>query len=182
MLTYWDIKHKLANISRLDLLSATAVGKNDIFMNFVADLKPKNVIEIGTYNGISTALMASIAEHVYTFDIAYRDAEFVLNLFGLRHKVSIIVASQKEIDFQIGCISNKDTSYWRDNIVFDFAFVDGAHDYQSTKHDFELVSFTGRVLFHNADWPPVRKFINEIGAKTIGKKGNWGYWDAGYNN
>ena len=176
MLTYKDIKKELKKIGRLDLLSASCVGRNDFLCNFLNDLRPANIIEIGTYNGISTAVLASIANHVYTFDVAYRDVDFVLNLFGLRHKVSVMVGRQEDIDFEIGFISAKDRAYWNDNFIFDFAFIDGAHDYDSTQHDFDLVKFTGRVLFHNTDWPPVRKFIMKIGADFIGRKGNWGYF------
>ena len=180
-MTFKEIKKELKKISRLDLLSATSVGSNNFLVDFVRGLNAKNIIEIGTYNGISTAMLASVADRVYTFDIAYRDVDLVLNLCGVRHKVSVIVGHQDAIDFQLNCIGNKDKAYWNNLFEFDFAFIDGAHNYESTKHDFELVKFTGRVLFHNADWLPVRKFINEIEAQAIGRKGNWAYWNAEHN-
>jgi len=177
LLRYQEIKRRLQDISRTDMLSASAVGRGDCFGRFVRELQPVNIIEIGTYNGISTAVLASIAEHVYTFDIASRDADLILRMFGLRHKVSIIVAPQYEIDFQLSCIANRHRSYYKKQFNFDLAFIDGAHDYESVKHDFEIVKFTGRVLFHNIDWKPVRKFvIGELGAKKLDSR-LIGYWE-----
>lgn len=178
MLTYWDIKNKLKSISRLDLLSATAVGRNGHLINIIKEFKPKNIIEIGTYNGISTVILASMVDHIYTFDIAYRDVEYILNLFNLRHKVSICVAPQHQIDFELKCIKDKEPAYWNNRFDFDFAFIDGEHTEEVVRHDFELVKFCGRVLFHNADWPPINIFLKGIGAKTIDSRGGFGYWQS----
>lgn len=175
-LLYEDIKEELEGIERPDLIISSAVEPTNFLTNFVQQLKPHGIIEIGTYKGISTAVLASISKHVYTFDIAYRDVEYILDLFHIRHKVSICVAPQEQIDFEINTLVNYWNGYWKNKLNFNFAFVDGKHEYESVKHDFSLVKFTGRVLFHDASYEPIKKFLNEIPITIVDKEGNFGYW------
>ncbi len=177
MLRYIEVMAKLKSIEREDIIAHSAVDQTDFLSTFTNSLKPNGILEIGTYNGISTAVLASIAKHVYTFDIAYRDAELILNLFDLRYKVSMCAAPQQQIDFEFYCLHNCWAGYWKDWLNFDFAFVDGDHTYEAVKHDFSLVKFTGRVLFHDVNFEPIKKFaIDELGAKVVSKDGRFGYW------
>lgn len=177
MIIYNEIMTKLNSIERADIIAHSSIEQSDFLASFVQSLNPNGILEIGTYNGISTVVLASIAKHVYTFDIAYRDAEFILNLFNLRYKVSMCAAPQEQIDFEFHCLHNCWSGYWKDWLNFDFAFIDGDHTYEAVKHDFSLVNFTGRVLFHDVDYEPIKKFaIDEIGAKVIDKEGRFGYW------
>lgn len=49
-------------------------------------------------------------------------------------------------------------------------FIDGAHDYESVKLDFELWSPKivdgGIVVFHDTDWPGVRKVVKDLVCKS----------------
>ncbi|MBU2061847.1 MAG: hypothetical protein KKH44_08390, partial [Bacteroidetes bacterium] len=57
-----------------------------------------------------------------------------------------------------------------------FAFIDGWHTYTNVKHDFSLVSFCKRVLFHDADIEGINRFVKEIGGKIFdGTK--FAYWE-----
>jgi hypothetical protein len=62
---------------------------------------------------------------------------------------------------------------------FNFALIDGWHEYFSVKKDFEMVKFCGRVLFHDYGLcPGVYDFCNEIGAKPISDSKNFAYWEG----
>lgn len=173
-----EIKAKLKSINRYDLISFSTLGSDeDILRKFVESLNPvpEGIIEIGTCNGLGTLTLASIGKFVHTFDIAYRNVEYIWNLFGLRNKISNCVAPQSEIDYVISDLEKN----WQD-LQFNFAFIDGNHTYQSVKHDFELVKFCKRVLFHDVQLPDINKFaVGELGARVMGKgRIKFGYWES----
>lgn len=134
-----------------------------------------NVIEIGTHNGLSSAILTSWANRVYTFDISLRNSEFMWRLLDVRNKISSFVGNRAELEWELNYIRNN----WQDVGVvanFNLAFVDGCHDYEWIKKDFDLVKFTKRVLFHDYDLiPDVRQFGEEIGAISLSP--NIGYWE-----
>lgn len=140
-------------------------------------LNPKidNVIEIGTHNGLSTAILTCWSTRVFTFDISKRNSEFVWNLLGVRNKISTFAGNRDELEWEINYIQES----WKNagvDVNFDFAFVDGSHDYEWVKRDFELVKFTKRVMFHDSNiCPDVRQFVNEIGAVDL--SWNISYWE-----
>ena len=169
MLTNNEIQTKLKEINRWDLIFHSACATHDFLGTFVSKYKPKNIIEIGTYNGISTAILASVVkELVYTFDIVQRNCEFVWNLFNVRPKIDNFIGTPGQIAYDINYRWN------RDQIPFDFAFIDGEHTYESVKHDFELVKRCGKVLFHDIQGEEVGSFVKEIGGKVVQEK--YGYW------
>lgn len=131
-------------------------------------------IEIGTHNGLSAIILTNWAKRVYTFDISLRNSEFLWRFFGVRDKISSFVGPRSELEWEINYIQEN----WLDVGVvehFNLAYVDGSHDYEWVKKDFELVKFTGRVLFHDYDLiPDVRKFGDEIGATWVSP--NIGMW------
>lgn len=175
---YLDIENKLNEIDRTELLYAGS-AVSDFFIEFVESLKPDDVIEIGTFHGLSTVALASIARHVYTFDIACRDVDYMLGLFGLRNKVSKTAAQQEQIDFEINLLRKGWGQTWRDRVNFNFAFIDGDHEYEAVRHDFGLVKFCKRVLFHDVHHGTVKRFvIDELGAKVVDDNGYFGYWEA----
>lgn len=147
---------------------------NDFLGGFVKSLKPavNSIIEIGTFNGLSTIILASISKLVFTFDVAYRNNEYIWSFFPkLRSKINCCVGPQEIIDDTIGRVIRANNRTFNIN----FAFIDGMHKLENVKHDFELVRFCGRVLFHDADMPHIASFIKEIGGKVFsGTK--FGYW------
>ena len=174
-----EIKVKLKSVGRNDLISFSTLGsENDTLREIVEGLnpKPEGIIEIGTCNGLGTVTLASIGKFVHTFDIAYRNVEYVWNLFGVRQKISNCVAPQSQIDYVISDLEKN----WKDILKFNLAFIDGDHTYQAVKHDFNLVKFCGRVIFHDVNLPDVARLaVGELGAKVIGNERiKFGYWEG----
>jgi len=176
-LGYPEITKKLNEIERIDFMASAAVQHDDFLRQFLDKLEPKPevAIEIGTFNGLGTVTLASVSKIVYTFDVAYRNAEFIWDLFDVRKKISSCVAPQWQIDFTIEEL----VYYWKSKLNFNFAFIDGEHSQKAVEHDFELVKFCKRVLFHDIQGTGVGKFVKEeLGLKAIDTRGIFGYWEA----
>ena len=176
-----EIIKKLDEIGRPDLIESSAIHGNSFIEEFMKELnpRPEGIIEIGTFNGVSSVVFASMGKIVYTYDIAYRGAEHIWNLFGVRDKIRCCVGPQWLIDEEIKIVIQR----WQNKLNFNFAFIDGKHDEESVRHDFELVKFCKRVLFHDYFKRQIRKFMDEIGAKSMGPKHPNGrcvyaYWEA----
>lgn len=192
MLTLEKIKEKLKEVNRLDLLPCSAIGRIN-FQRIVKDIDFKVVVEIGTYKGFSTAILASKADMVYTFDVKYQpETEWVWETFGVKDKIKYFVIGKSKFkdkgikDFEFHYAQNNivDHKASRQNIAniienldFDFAFIDGNHTYKDAKADFEIVKRCGRVLFDDncRYFSGVQQFCKEIGVKTIG---DFGYWQG----
>lgn len=98
--------------------------------------------EIGTWNGLTAAVLSRYFDRVVTVDIAHQPLKREL----LKH---IGVTNVECVDI----VDNADKSQvWKHyGGEFDFAYLDGDHA-NDTETDFELVKSCGRVLFHE-DWP-----------------------------
>lgn len=135
----------------------------------------KRVLEIGSYCGRSTICMARTAEHVTAVD--YFDGrctpqpqdtleKFRANIdrYGLTNKVTI---------------ANPDEDL---SGPFGFAFVDGAHDYESVLRDAhrasQLLDEGGLIAFHDYDNgrdPEVTEAVKDflsVGAELVGVVGS----------
>ena len=134
------------------------------------------MIEIGTHNGLSTAVFTRHADRVFTFDVASRNAERVWELLGVRDKISAMVSTRDNLEWELNYI--KTNNFWKEkNFNFNFAFLDGSHEYYAVARDFEIVSYTGRVLFHDYKTNPgVHAFCDEIGARPLDNV-NFAYWE-----
>lgn len=165
---------KVSNINpELLINTGSAINEHSTLSNFVNNLTPRpvDVIEIGTFLGFGSALLASYARTVFTFDIWYRNSHHIWNELKLAERINCYTGSQKFIDDLIKQIEGSP------QFNFNFAFIDGNHTKKSVKHDFELVKFTKRVLFHDANVEGIGDFITEIGGKFIGEDKIFGYWE-----
>ncbi len=168
---------KILNVIGEDIAEelGSAINSGNFLTEFMTDLKdPIDIIEIGTFIGIGTALIASYSRSVFTFDIYNRNSHHIWNALNVAHKINCYTGEQSFIDDVISDLKgNKDYN-------FNFAFIDGMHTYDNVKHDFNLVKFCGRVLFHDAHLPEIKRFIDEIGGRIVGNNkepSGFGYWE-----
>lgn len=127
--------------------------------------KNKNIIEIGTNRGISSLILAMVGNIVYTYDIEeWNGMREIWKKFNVGDKI-------------VFNIRNDDTIF-PDN--FDFAFIDGEHDYESVEKDFKE-SYDKNVkimLFHDYTnkFPDYKKFIDEITTGKLITKKPYALW------
>lgn len=137
-------------------------GGEDTFRSFLAKCQPiKHALEIGTFLGLSAALIAEYAEKVTTVDIlTYDDSEFKFRFW--RH-----LGVQDKIDSRIFSRSF-DKAFFISNLTPDFVFVDGSHLMESIQFDFSLVYQSPKILMHDygetgvCGWPDVKEFTDNV--------------------
>lgn len=149
-------------------------------------LKPSKILEIGTYNGMTTLQMALNAPKdstIFTLNLP-ENTEANFKLLNIDYYVSNYL--RKHFNTEIG-------SYFKDrqdvNIVqlygdsslfdfdklgckFDLIFIDAGHDYSNVKCDtenaFRLINNNGIIMWHNYFdilCPDVTKYLREISTK-----------------
>jgi len=143
----------------------SAITDTDVFKQILLEKKPKKVVEIGTFCGISTLVLASIADFVWTFDVEKREVVYDnWKIFDLTNKIRYtILPNRKSINKEINKINA------------DFCFIDAIHDYPNVKADFNMCKKFKRILFHDAAFPGVNKFLKEINAEIINT--DFAYWE-----
>ena len=108
--------------------------------------------EIGTWNGLTAAVLSPFFEEVVTVDIAHN---------ALKHEVLAFLGIKN-----VRCIdieSNLHKAEIAKKTSFDFAFLDGNHA-KDTEADWDMTYHCGRVLFDEA-WPfqeVVWKKVNQL--------------------
>jgi predicted O-methyltransferase YrrM len=163
-------------------LRKSAIRHEDaaVFEQLLAGKKYRTVLEIGTYRGCTAAEMSQYCERVVTFDLYHGRTEkdeqsvsrkVLWDSLGVKNVDLILVNDDAEKKARIAAMD------------FDFAFVDGAHDYESVRFDFELVRKCGRVLFHDYyaggdDRNPddVYRFVNSIHYGRVTVFGIFALW------
>ena len=100
------------------------------------------IMEIGTFQGISAAILAEHADRVITLDIAARlEPAQVWQIFGVSNKIIPFVVS--------GDIEKHEVV---SSLSFDMCFIDGDHARLAVQMDFVMArSKCNEILFH--DWP-----------------------------
>jgi predicted O-methyltransferase YrrM len=148
-------------------------------------LRPKRVLELGTYNGMTTLQMALNAPPdcvVYTLDLPPEQTaslplgrldELVAKHFKERFNTRIGSYFENREDVRI-------VQLWGDTATFDYSvlggpvdliFVDAAHDYQNKRHDcetaFRALMPGGVILWHDYAQvvnPEVTRCLDEYAA------------------
>lgn len=96
----------------------------------------KRCFEIGTWNGLTSAVLSKRFDEVVTVDIAHNNIKHeVLGFLGVKNVRCIDIAS------------NADKEGVLQGLDIDCAFMDGNHA-EDTETDFNLVKHCGRVIFH----------------------------------
>jgi len=160
-----------------DLVKFSAIPHLETVTDLLRSLKITNAVDIGTFRGISASFLAQFAENVYTFDaIDYPEKYKVWNDLGINDRIHFYLIKSRRTDYPY-YENAKDAKPIIDSLQFDFAFIDGFHDYDNVKGDFEMVKKCGKVLFHDIIpfYPGVVKFTQEIGITKLHRF--LGYWE-----
>lgn len=128
------------------------------FRSVIESRRPKAIVEIGTHEGVSAALLAEYAP-VRTFDILPNPT---------RKKVWDAARPRHAIYEEIHTSSSKrDAAISSAIAVADLAFVDGCHLMPDVERDFGLCIPCGFVVLHDywqtpGDWPDVKLFVDRL--------------------
>lgn len=115
-----------------------------------------HIVEIGTFEGVSTALWATIANKVTTIDIIENRKKYdVWKLFQVSHKITSHVFNTQKA---------RDAAITEACKTADLAFIDGCHIYGSILWDFNAVtagflrdeSALKYIVFHDYNWEKTR--------------------------
>lgn len=130
-------------------------------------------VEIGSWHGKSTVCIAKGAQaannglHIYAIDPHVGSEEHQVD-----GKVWTFEAFKKNVaDFGVAELITPLVKFSHDavedvNEPVEFLFIDGAHDYDNVKIDFEdwfpKVMVGGIIAFHDSHWPGVRAVLGEL--------------------
>ena len=147
------------------ICGGTSVRPDNIILKVMEHVKPTISVEIGTYRGLSTVVIASMCDKVHTLDIKYwgPDVDFIWTLFGVNDKIVYNVVND-----------NLDKRNYLSNKDFEFAYIDGGHSIEDAKYDFEITNKCGHILFDDADG--IAQFLKTINSINITKR--FAYWSA----
>lgn len=154
---------------------AEATRRSSIFHGMARFLTEQKVqgrlcFEIGTWNGLTAAVLSRFFDQVVTVDVAHNPARGeILDYLG--------ITNVRCVDIR----DNADKAAIARDLRFDFAYVDGDHA-NDTESDFAITRRCGRVLFHEA-WPhqePVWKLVNSLPPHQVVHNGmGLALWDEG---
>jgi len=174
-------------------MKSSAVHKNRLGRIVSSlDRDISTAVEIGTYRGLSTAVLVSLGIHVHTFDVVFQeDAPLMWEHLDCSEMVNYHVPPFcKQEEFlnlkreELGKVIwdeslIRDAREWNREVIqklhFQFAFIDGQHTYEDCRADFSMVKRCGLVLFHDNTnaFPGVKRLAQEIGARSIGEFALW---------
>lgn len=119
--------------------------RSSVFHGLGKFLVEQNVVgsvcfEIGTWNGLTAAVLSKHFERVVSVDIAHNEMKNeILSHLGVKNVTCLDISD------------NKEKAQVANNLEFDFAYLDGDHA-NDTESDWALTKRCGRVLFHEV-WP-----------------------------
>lgn len=144
---YLKALYRATNLKLLRPRMASGHLQGRMLKMFVRMIKPKNILEIGTYSGYSAICLAQGLEdrgHLYTFEINDEQEDFTrpwLENSPVADKITFIIGDALELVPHTG-------------ITFDLAFIDG--DKRKYIEYFEMVmehlSTGGYIIADNTLW------------------------------
>lgn len=98
------------------------------------EIRGKLCYEVGTWNGLTAAVLSEFFDEVVTVDIAHNPEKHqILDYLGIKNVRCIDIEGNQEKSLK--------------GLKIDCAFLDGNHA-EDTESDFDLVKHCGRVIFH----------------------------------
>jgi predicted O-methyltransferase YrrM len=128
-------------------------------MEYLIELKPLRILEIGNACGGTTLFWQAIAPEVYSLDIKPVEGHIPPEYFP-------------KVKWLIGDSHAQETMEMvKQYAPFDFLFIDGDHSTDGVRLDYEmyspLVRSGGLVGFHDYNHNPVRTFLIDLPGLTI---------------
>lgn len=176
----------------IDLFGFNTYNRNKIRMDLdeavylyklIKHLDQPKVVELGTYLGGSTVLMAGAGGYILTVD-NYSSKTFdhwaCVDPAGDVYKLLKKYNLQDKVDIQTA----NTHIFPNTEIKCDVLFIDGDHSYEGVKMDYihwiDCVKKGGHILFHDAVWErknatgqeSVAKFLSEVPYKLNHKVGS----------
>lgn len=146
-----DVRERIVQRYGTHVLRRSALnirGGAGVFERVLKGKGYRTALEIGTYRGCAAAEIAAYCQHVITIDLEHGRMEQLGERFDR-------AAFWKTLGVEnVTFLPVRDDAHKRsviDALDFDFAFIDGGHDGESVRADFDMVKRCGRVLFHDAD-------------------------------
>lgn len=154
--------------------SSIICGFEKVITDIFHNNKMKTALEIGTYNGITAAILTDYFEKVITIDIFDEK---------IKYKIVEYLGLERDIEFKL-VNSEIEKENFINSINFDFAYIDGNH-FTYTYSDWMMTRKCGRCLFHeyNPDQKAVYDLISSLPQKEVkffqeyGKHLNFAYWN-----
>lgn len=178
-----DIRERVIKLYGEKTLRKSAMnirGGAGVFEKVLSGRGIKTALEIGTYKGVSSAEIAQYCERVVTIDLKYGKLEQNQESFD-RYA---FWASLGIANIELHLIENdQEKKELVDSLDFDFAFIDGAHDWRVSE-DFQMVKRCGRVLFHDYDsrgrpeLDYVYDFVNSLPKERVEVMDIFALWTA----
>lgn len=151
------LQARLSNVPGLQWnWTAGSAKQEPTFRAILEQSRPTRTLEIGTHQGVSTALLAEYAP-VITVDVLPN---------GVRRQVWERMGVSERITEQVHKSSRgRDEAITEAAKSCDLAFIDGSHLMPDVVRDFELCRPAGRIVLHDywrsgEDWPDVREFVD----------------------
>lgn len=156
------VREKISHLKYMSHAQASFL-RNFFFQHDIQD-----VLELGFFQGKSTAYMAAILEeighgHITTFDLAIAKNRKptiyeVLDDLGLMHRVTPVL-SNRSFTWELSrLLAEKPLPQ------FDFCYIDGAHTWDGTGFSFFLVDLMmrpgGWIVLDDLDWT-IQEHINQ---------------------
>lgn len=175
------MRDKILSLYGERYLRKSAIRHDDyVVFEQVLSHRVGTILEIGTYRGCTTAELSRFCDKVITIDLVHGRIEKDESSID-RHEFwkSLGVAN---VDLRL-VRGNAEKRTLVESLDFDFAFVDGSHEYEDVELDFSLVRKCGRVLFHDyyTDGPnpkSVYRFVNSIRGGRLQVFGIFALWTA----
>jgi predicted O-methyltransferase YrrM len=162
-----DFRGRLQEFAYRQLIRKSALNNagSEIFERLLSGGMYRRVLEIGTYRGITAALMAQYVGHVTTIDLSHGKMQWDDQIFD-RHKLWSALGA-KNIKLQL-VDNDAHKAALVPTLDFDFAYIDGDHTYRGVSLDFDLVRRCGAVLFHDCSpGTPVEKLVATLPQEQV---------------